>query len=74
MLHNKLLYAAIGGATVLVVKGLFGKDGAKPVVKSVYRGIARVNRGFERFAAEIREDIEDARQEVAREEAAQQPV
>jgi hypothetical protein len=68
MIH-KLIYMAIGGAAVLVVKGLAGKDGARPVVKGVYKGIARVNRGFERMAAEIREDIEDARQEVEREEA-----
>jgi hypothetical protein len=75
MFHSKLLYAAIGGATVLIVKGLVGKkDGARPVVKNVYKGIARVNRGFERMAAEIREDLEDARQELEREEATQQPV
>ena len=73
-MFHKLLYAAIGGATVLVVKGLVGKEGARPVVKNVYKGIARVNRGFERMAAEIREDLEDARQELAREEATQQPV
>ena len=73
-MFDKLLYAAIGGATVLVVKELVGKDGARPVVKNVYKGIARVNRGFERMAAEFREDLEDARQELAREEAAQQPV
>jgi hypothetical protein len=72
MIH-KLLYMAIGGAAVLVVKGLAGKDG-KPVAKHVYRGIARVNRGFERMTAEIREDLEDARQEVEREEIAQQPI
>jgi hypothetical protein len=74
MLHSKLLYAAIGGATVLVVKGLVGKDGARPVVKNVYKGIARINRGFERMTAEIREDLEDARQELEREEAAPRPV
>lgn len=72
MIH-KLLYFALGGATVLIVKGLAGKDGARPVVKNVYKGIARVNRGVERMAAEIREDLEDARQEVEREEA-QPPV
>jgi hypothetical protein len=73
MLH-KLLYAAIGGATALVVKGLVGRDGARPVVKGVYRGIARINRNFERMTAELREDLEDARQEVEREEAAQRPI
>jgi hypothetical protein len=73
-MFHKLLYAAIGGATVLVVKSLVDKGGARPVVKGVYKGIARVNRGFERMAAEIREDIEDARQEVAREEATQPAV
>lgn len=73
-MHSKLLYMALGGATVLVVKGLAGKGGARPVVKNVYKGIARINRGFERMAAEIREDLEDARQEVEREEAAQQPI
>jgi hypothetical protein len=72
MLH-KLFYAALGGAAVLVVKGLKG-DGARPVVKGVYKGIARINRGFERATAEIREDLEDARREVEREEATQQPV
>jgi len=71
---QKLMYMAIGGATVLIVKGLAGKDGARPVVKSVYKGIARVKGGIERMAAEIREDIEDARQEVEREEAAQPAV
>lgn len=69
---NKLLYVALGGAAVLVVKGLGG--GTKPVAKSIYRGIARCNRGIDRITAEFREDLEDARQEVAREEAAQQPA
>ena len=73
-MFHKLMYVAIGGAAALVVKGLAGKGGVKPVAKSVYKGIARVNRGFERMAAEIREDIEDARQEVEREEAAQPAV
>jgi len=73
-MFHKLLYAAIGGATALIVKGMVGKDGARPVVKGVYKGIARINRGFERMTAEIREDLEDARQEVEREEAAQRPV
>jgi hypothetical protein len=73
MMH-KLLYVALGGAVVLVAKGLKGDSGVKPVVKNVYKGIARINRGFERMAAEIREDIEDARLEVEREEAAQQPI
>lgn len=71
-MFNKLLYVALGGAAVLVVKGLGG--GTKPVAKCIYRGIARVNRGIDRMTAELREDLEDARQEVAREEAAQQPA
>jgi hypothetical protein len=73
MLH-KLLYVALGGAVVLVAKGLKGDSGARPVVKGIYKGIARINRGFERAAAEIREDIEDARREVEREEATPPPV
>ncbi|MEA2238270.1 MAG: hypothetical protein QOC81_2994 [Thermoanaerobaculia bacterium] len=73
MLH-KLFYIALGGAAVLVAKAVKGDGGVRPVVKGVYKGIARVNRGFERAAAEIREDLEDARREVEREEAAQQPI
>lgn len=69
MLH-RLLYMALGGAVVLVAKGLgVGRGGAKPVVKNAYKGLARINRSLERMAAEIREDLEDARQEVEREEA-----
>ena len=70
MLH-RLFYVALGGAAVLVVKAVKGDRG---VVKGVYKGIARVNRGFERAAAEIREDLEDARREVEREEATRPPV
>lgn len=66
-MFHRLFYVALGGVAVLVVKGLTG--GAKPVVKSVYKGIARVNRGFDRMAAEFREDLQDAREEVEREEA-----
>ena len=68
-MFHRLFYIALGGAAVLVVKGFAG--GTKPVAKTVYRGIARVNRGIERAAAEFREDIEDARREVEREEATQ---
>lgn len=68
MIH-RLFYIALGGVAVIVAKGLTG--GTKPVAKSVYRGIARVNRGIERATAEFREDLEDARREVEREEAAQ---
>ena len=73
MIH-KILYMAIGGAAALVAKSLMGGEGKKPVVKNVYKGIARLNRGFERMTAELREDLEDARQEVEREEATQSPV
>jgi hypothetical protein len=73
-MSHKLLYALIGGATALIVKEMVGKDGARPVVKGVYKGIARMNRGLERMTAEMREDLEDARQEVAREEAMPRPV
>jgi hypothetical protein len=73
-MFHKLLYAAIGGVTALVVKEMVGKDGARPVVKGVYKGIARVNRGLERMTAEIREDLEDARQEVEREDGGPRPV
>jgi hypothetical protein len=75
MLHSKLFYVALGGAAVLVAKGLgLGRGGATPVVKNVYRGLARINRSVERMAAELREDLEDARREVEREEATQAPV
>jgi len=47
-MFHRLFYVALGGVTVLVVKGLAG--GRKPVVKTVYKGIARVNRGFENLA------------------------
>jgi hypothetical protein len=67
-MFHRLFYVALGGVGVLVVKGLTG--GSKPVVKSVYKGIARINRGIERMTAEIREDLDDARKEVAREEGA----
>jgi hypothetical protein len=67
-MFHRLFYVAIGGVAVLVAKGLTG--GTRPVAKTVYKGIARVNRGFERMAAEIREDFDDARQEVEREEVA----
>jgi hypothetical protein len=75
MVHSKLFYVALGGAAVLVARALgVGRGGAKPVVKNVYRGLARVNRGVERMVAELREDLEDARQEVEREEATQAPA
>ena len=73
MLH-RLFYITLGGVAVLVAEGLKGGGGTRSVVKNVYKGIARINRGFERMAAEIREDLEDARREVEREEATQQPV
>jgi len=73
MVH-RLFYIALGGATALVAKALLGGDGAKPVVKGVYKGLARINRRVERMTAELREDLEDARKEVEREEATQQPV
>lgn len=66
-MFNRLFYVALGGAAVLVVKGLGG--GTKPVAKSIYRGFARVNRHIDRMTAEFREDLEDARHEVEREEA-----
>lgn len=71
MLH-KLFYVALGGVAVIVVKGLGG--GTKPVAKSIYRGIARVNRHVDRMTAEFREDLDDARHEVEREEAAYHPA
>jgi hypothetical protein len=72
MMH-RLFYIALGGVTAIVAKELMS-GGSKPAVKTVYKGIARVNRGLQRMAAEVREDLEDARKEVEREEAAQQPV
>jgi hypothetical protein len=73
MLH-RLFYIALGGAAVLVARGLgVGSGGVKPVAKNVYKGLARLNRSMERMASELREDLEDARQEVEREEAIQQP-
>jgi hypothetical protein len=66
-MFHKLMYVALGGVAVIVVKGLGG--GTKPIAKHVYRGIARVNRGIDRLTAEFREDLEDARQEVEREAA-----
>lgn len=71
MIH-RLFYVALGGVAVIVARGFTG--GSKPVVKTVYKGLARINRGIERAAAEFREDIEDARKEVEREEATQPPV
>jgi hypothetical protein len=68
MLH-RLFYMALGGAVVVVAKGLGVGGSARPVTKNVYKGLARINRNLERMAAEIREDLEDARQEVEREEA-----
>jgi hypothetical protein len=71
-MFHRLFYIALGGVAVVIAKGLTG--GSKPVAKEVYKGIARVNRSFERATAELREDLEDARREVEREEATQQPV
>ena len=71
-MFHRLFYVALGGIAVIVVRGLAG--GTKPAVKGVYKGIARLNRSFARATAEFREDLEDARQEVEREESAGQPV
>jgi len=62
-----LLYAVAGGVIALAGKSLTG--GAKPLYKGVYKGIVRLNKGWERVTAEIREDLEDARREVDHEEA-----
>jgi hypothetical protein len=63
---NRLLYFTLGVAAGLAVSSVTGR---KPITKNVYKGLARANRGLQRLAAGIREDLEDARAELQREEA-----